>query len=262
MRTIPMTRSLAAALVLMLLVPVAAAHDFWLVPIGSEIEARTGSRFPVSTNAVTPDRLAEAVAVSSAGRRRLEVVGTRDSALVLKADPTLGGAIWIAVALHPRRIDLSAKDFNAYLHEDGLPQIVELRERTGELDRPAVERYQKFAKALVRRPGAGSTALEAVGHRIELVPLTDPTRLHAGDTLPLVVQLDNRPLAGLTVHAGYAGQPDSTHAFSAVSDRSGRVGFPITRAGLWYARTIYMRRAQQPPFTWESFWASLTFTLP
>jgi len=257
-----MMRAVVLVLVLGLLAPLAAAHDFWLVPVGSEIEARTGSRFPVSTNAVTPDRLAEAVAVSSAGRRRLEVVGTRDSALVLKADPTLGGTIWIAVALHPRRIDLSARDFNAYLHEDGLAQIVELRERTGELDRPAVERYQKFAKALVRRPGAGSTALEAVGHRIELVPLTDPTTLHAGDTLSLVVRFDHQPLAGLTVHAGYAGQPDSIHALSAVSDRLGRVRFPVTRPGLWYARTIHMRRAQQPPFTWESFWASLTFTLP
>src|SRR6058998_3394810 len=104
-----MMRALVLVLLLGLLAPLAAAHDFWLVPVGSEIEARTGSRFPASTNAITPDRLAEAVAV------------------------------------HPRRIDLSAKDFNAYLHEDGLPQIAELRERTGELDRPAVERYQKFA---------------------------------------------------------------------------------------------------------------------
>ena len=257
-----MTRALALVSLLVLVAPLAAAHDFWLVPVGSEIEARTGSRFPVSTNAVAPDRLAEAVAVSSVGRRRLEVVGTRDSALVLKADLTLGGTIWIAVALHPRRIDLPARQFNEYLREDGLPQILALREGAGELDRPATERYQKFAKALVRRPGAGSTALEPVGHRIELVPLTDPATLRAGDTLTLVARFDNQPLADVTVHAGHAGQPDSTHAFSAVSDRLGHVHFPITRPGLWYARTIHMRRAQQQPFTWESFWASLTFTVP
>src|SRR5213593_706727 len=202
-----MMRALVLVLLLGLVAPLAAAHDFWLVPVGSEIEARTGSRFPVSTNAVAPDRLAEAVAVSSVGRRRLEVVGTRDSALVLKADLTLGGTIWIAVALHPRRIDLPARQFNEYLREDGLPQILALREGAGELDRPATERYQKFAKALVRRPGAGSTALEPVGHRIELVPLTDPATLRAGDTLTLVARFDNQPLADVTITRDTLGSP-------------------------------------------------------
>lgn len=256
-----MKRSLALALAFSCVAPFAAAHDFWLVPVASDIEARTGSRFPASTNAVTPNRLAEAVAVSQAGRQRLAVVGTRDSALVLRADPRLTGTIWAAVALHPRRIDLSARDFNAYLAEDGLPQIRAHREARGELDRPAVERYQKFAKALLRRPGRGSAALEPVGHRIELVPLRDPGALRPGDTLDLVVRFEGEPLAGLTVHAGYAGQPDSTHAFTTATDPRGRLHIPITRAGLWYARTIYMREARGAPFDWESFWTSLTFTI-
>lgn len=257
-----MTRSATLALLLLLAAPLATAHDFWLVPVGGEIEARTGSRFPVSTNAITPQRIAEAVAVSRAGRKPLDVVGTRDSALVLKADPTIEGMIWAAVALHPRRIDLSAKDFNEYLREDGLPQIHALREGRGELDRPAVERYQKFAKALIRRPGTGSVALAALGHRIELVALNDPAALGRGDTLDIAVRFEGKPLPGLTVHAGYAGQGDSSHAFTRVSDLQGRIRVPITRPGLWYVRTIHMREAQDPPVDWESFWASLTFTVP
>src|SRR3989449_7653814 len=118
-----MKRFLGPIVAVALGAPFAAAHDFWLVPVGAAIEARTGSRFPVSTNAVAPSRLAEAVAVSAAGREALAVVGIRDSALVLRADPAIGGAFWVAVGLDPRRIDLTAEQFNDYLLEDGLAQI-------------------------------------------------------------------------------------------------------------------------------------------
>lgn len=237
----------------------AVAHDFWLVAVGEEIHGISGSNFPVSENAVAPDRLAEAVAVHRAGRTPLTVVGARGSVLVLKADPSLAGPLWAAVAVHPRRIDLSAEDFNDYLRHDGLPQVLAAREAKGALDRPAVERYQKYAKALVTRPGDGAALLEAVGHRLELVPATDPTKLRAGDTLTLEVRFDGLPAPGLTAHAGFAGQPDGHHAQTHLSDAAGRVRIPLSQAGSWYVRTIHMREIAAPPFEWESFWASITF---
>jgi len=215
----------------------------------------------VSTNAVAPSRLAEAVAVSAAGREALAVVGIRDSALVLRADPAIGGTFWVAVALHPRRIDLTAEQFNDYLLEDGLPQIHALRQARGELERPSVERYQKWAKALLRRPGPGSAGLQAVGHRFEIVPLADPGALEPGDTLPVEVRFEGRAMPRLTVNAGWDGQADSTHAVTTVTDAAGRARVVVTRAGLWYVRTIHMREAHDRPFQWESFWASLTFTV-
>jgi len=256
-----MKRFLVPIVAVALGAPFAAAHDFWLVPVGAAIEARTGSRFPVSTNAVAPSRLAEAVAVSAAGREALAVVGIRDSALVLRADPAIGGTFWVAVALHPRRIDLTAEQFNDYLLEDGLPQIHALRQARGELERPSVERYQKWAKALLRRPGPGSAGLQAVGHRFEIVPLADPGALEPGDTLPVEVRFEGRAMPQLTVNAGWDGQADSTHAVTTVTDAAGRARVVVTRAGLWYVRTIHMREAHDRPFQWESFWASLTLTV-
>ncbi|MGH7569557.1 MAG: DUF4198 domain-containing protein [Gemmatimonadales bacterium] len=256
-----MKRSLVVAIGCLLLASWAAAHDFWLVPVGEEIRGINGSNFPVSANAVAPSRLAEAVAVSGAGRKRLEVIGTRDSMLILKADPGIGGIFYAAVALHPRRINLSGTDFNEYLLHDGLPQIHALRQQGGQLDSSAVERYQKFAKALIARPGAGSVALEPVGQRLELVPLADPAALRPGDTLRVEVRFENRPIGGLTIHAGFEGQPGGGHAQTHRSDARGRVAVPIGRTGLWYVRTIHMREVNEPPFQWESFWASLTFTV-
>lgn len=256
-----MKRGLVVAMALTVIASYAAAHDFWLVPVGDEIHGISGSAFPTSTNAVHPARLLEAAAVSRAGRTPLEVVGARDSILILRADPAVRGTFWAVVALHPRRIDLSASDFNEYLRHDGLPQIYAERARRGELDRPAVERYQKFAKALIIRPGSGSVALEPVGHRLEVVPLEDPSTLAPGDTLDAEVRFEGQALASLTVNAGWAGQPDSTHAVTAVADPAGRVRVPIGTAGLWYVRTIHMRAVAEPPFQWESYWASLTFAV-
>lgn len=237
----------------------AVAHDFWLVAVGDELHGVSGSRFPVSENAVAPERLAEAVAVHGRGRTPLTVVGARGNVLVLTADPVLEGPLWAAVAIKPRRIDLSAEDFNEYLRHDGLPQVLRERAAQGELARPAVERYQKYAKALILRPGAGGTLVAAVGHRIELAVIGDPATLRAADTLTLEVRFEGRSASGLTVHAGYAGQPDGRHAQTHVSDAAGRVRIPLSSAGSWYARTIHMRRVAEPPFEWESFWASVTF---
>lgn len=259
-----MRRIILLTIGLSMLGALAAAHDFWLVPVGDEIHGVSGSNFPASENAVDPSRLVEATVVSSAGRRPLAVIGKRvvngrDSVLVLKADPAIGGTFWATVTLRPRHIDLGAEDFNEYLRHDGLPQIYDLRRRRNELGRPAVERYQKFAKALIARPGAGSVAGEPVGHRIELVPLEDPATLRAGDTLHAEVRFESRPIAGLTVHAGYAGQAGGAHAQTHLSDAAGRIAIALTTSGTWYLRTIHMREISEPPLQWESFWASMTF---
>ena len=251
--------SAALATALVGLAATAAAHDFWLIAVGDEVHGISGSNFPVSENAVAPERIAEAVAVHGRSRTPLTVVGTRGTVLVLTADPALQGPLWAAVAVRPRRIDLSADDFNEYLRHDGLPQVLREREARGELARPAVERYQKYAKALIPRPGDGSTLVAAIGHRIELVPARDPATLRAGDTLVLEARFEGHPAPGLTVHAGFAGQPDGHHAQEHVSDAAGRVRIPLPVAGSWYARTIHMRRIAEPPFEWESFWASVTF---
>ncbi|HXF95319.1 MAG TPA: DUF4198 domain-containing protein [Gemmatimonadales bacterium] len=262
-----MKRLALALLALALTASLVAAHDFWLIPVGDEIHGISSSSFPASDNAVNPARLAEAVAVSAAGRTPLEIVGAafvngKDSVLVLRADPSLRGTFWAAVAVKPREIRLTAEQFNDYLDHDGLPHIYRLREQRGELGKPAVERYQKYAKALITRPGGVSVALQPVGHRIELVPLADPAGLAAGDTLRVTVRFEGKPVPGLTVHAGYAGQPGGTHAQTHLTDAQGQVAVPVTRPGLWYLRTIHMVEIREPPFEWESFWASLTFRVP
>src|SRR5437899_6033309 len=96
------------------------------------------------------------------------------------------------VTLAPREIRLDAKTFNTYLQEDGLPHIYADRRAHGELGLPAVERYQKFAKALLQHRGSGSTATAVMGQRFEIIAGGDPTRMHVGDTLSVEVRFEGR----------------------------------------------------------------------
>ena len=61
----------------------------------------------------------------------------------------------------------------------------------------------KYAKALIEI-GSESSALyeKAVGHRFELIPLSNPFSLKPGDALKIRVQFDGKPLAGVSVEIG------------------------------------------------------------
>lgn len=249
-----------------------AAHDLWLVPAryfaepnrDLEIEAVTGMQFPISVAALDPARLASAEVLGPEGRSEIRIMGRRGDALVLVTRPRSRGQHWVAIATRPRRIDLSAEQFNEYLREDGLPQVYELRASRGELDRPATERYSKHAKALIQVGRGGSARWdERLGHVIEVVPLADPLARRPGDTLAVRVLLYGRPIGGLTVTAGgaggTAGAGGAAPSVTAVTDSAGVASFALPSPGIWFVKTIHMAEIREPPFQWESVWATLTF---
>jgi hypothetical protein len=49
----------------------------------------------------------------------------------------------------PHALQLSAKDFSAYLKEEGLEETLRWREEHGESQLPGRERYAKYAKSLL-----------------------------------------------------------------------------------------------------------------
>jgi len=227
--------------------------------VGDSIEACAGVRFARCVREVDPDRIVEASAVTIAGRRPLRVVGSRGPVVMFTTDVLARGIIYAVATLEPERLQRSAADFNDYLRRAGLAQVYDLRERRGQLDRPAVERSQQFAKLLWRRAGWGSMGARPVSHRFEIVPLADPAALHAGDTLAVEVRFEGHPLAGLPFTVGYAGA--ASPSFTAVTNSNGRVRVPIKHGGLWHLDSVYMREAREEVVDWESFSASLTFAV-
>jgi uncharacterized GH25 family protein len=157
---------------------------------------------------------------------------------------------------------MNADDFESYLVEEGLDAIAEIRKERGESAGPAVERYTKFAKAVVE-VGDGSSAAptfrDAVGHALEILPLDDPTRIRAGEPLRLRVLFHSEPLAGVHVKGGRA-TPADENPIAVTTDEQGECAVTATAPGRWYVRALHMVSLEEDPeVRWESYWATLTF---
>ncbi|MFN2317747.1 MAG: hypothetical protein ABR602_13850, partial [Gemmatimonadales bacterium] len=96
-----MTLSLVVALFAMPL----EAHDFWLVPLGFQVDAgadlvvlgQTSSAFPSSLSAVTVDRIASAAVIGATGSEPLRDLSVAGNSLRLRHRPATPGQKVVAV---------------------------------------------------------------------------------------------------------------------------------------------------------------------
>lgn len=277
----------AAGVALLGVAALAEAHDFWLVPNAFtsapggqiEISGQTSSRFPTSESAVATDRVASAHLLGATSAERIDDLSTRGTSLLLRHRATTSGQRVIAVQLFPRSTRESAASFRRYLELEGAPEALARVDREGLLrGRDSVtRRYAKYAKTVVEIGTNGPRAFSRIaGHPLEFIPLADPARLSAGDTLRVRLLYHGQPLAGIRVHSDVVDSAGSPPAASGatqgaaaatastsdyVTDADGLIRVPVTRAGLWNVRTIHIVQAEATSGAdWDAHWATLVFS--
>ncbi len=262
-------RVVVAMLLLMVTATLLSAHDLFLkldtyfVPPNTVVRvAVLNGTFSGSEGAVAPDRLLDISMVGPTQRRSIPRASWKPSGDTtwLSVQTGAPGTYVIGASLSPRQIALSADDFNGYLKEDGIPDVLDARTRAGELGRAARERYQKHVKAIFQVGDLRTRAFETVlGYPAEIVPLTNPYFVVLGDTLAVRCLLDGRPVAQQLVIAG--GQRDTTRIpdARARSDSQGVARFVIRTPGKWYIKFIHMVPVHGDSVNYESKWATLTF---
>jgi len=254
---------------LALLAGAARAHDLWLLPPDlplspgetAVLRAASGMDFPQSEAAVAPERVPQVLVRRPDGTEsHPRDLATEGTFLLVRFPAPAEGAYAAAIETAPRVLRLAAEGFNEYLREDGLPETLAWREKEGRLGEDAVERYSKFAKAILRVGGEGpsSEVTKPLGLPLEVVPLSDPTRLGPGSQLRFRVLYRGKPLAGAVV--GHD-RPGTGKGFvgSVRTDEKGEATTTIEGPGLFTLRLVHMTRPATEEFEWESFWASLTF---
>jgi uncharacterized GH25 family protein len=264
-------RVVATTTVLLLAVVGAAwAHDLFIKPDqffvaeNSRVLVRVlNGTFSKSENSIARNRLLDVSIVSPTGRFRMDTSSwnaTGDtSTFELR---TLGAGTYVlGVSTRPNVIALKAADFNAYLREDGIPDVLAERERTGQLDRPARELYHKHVKALVQVGNIRSTTFETVlGYPAEIVPLQNPYELSSGKTLRVRALVDGRPAANqLVVYGGRTTSGLMIERRDGRTDENGIVRVPLRRPGTWYIEFIHMKPVVCDTVDYESKWATHTF---
>lgn len=173
------------------------------------------------------------------------------------------GTFLIAMERNWSYITLGAKEFQAYLRENGMEHIIDERERLGESTKEAKERYSRYLKALMQVGDAREkTFAKIVGLTLELTPLENPYNKKIGQTLAIQVLFRRKPLANAVVFADNRdGGTVSKRRFT--TDEEGKVTVPLNRKGVWLVRLVRMERCTKncEGAEWESFWATLSFGL-
>ena len=243
------------------------AHDFWLAATPREsgtrvtITANLGESFPVATDHIAPDGVERWRVLGSDGDVLLGD-GLRKDGPVLTVDVQLPtpGAYLATMTIVPHFTRMQGPSFNSYLVEEGLDWVVTVRREAGVSERPATERFTRYAKVAVRNGfGSGAHLTRAVGFPTELVPMTDPTTVRPGQLLTFQLLADGGPVADAVV-TGLSSQ--GGHPVRGRTDKTGHVTLPIDRPGAWLIRTVHMRSAAQakvPQVEWDSDWASFAF---
>jgi uncharacterized GH25 family protein len=264
--------ALFTALFIAISVTAAAAHDMFLrptrhfAPENAEVRIRVlNGTFVRSENSIARNRLADLSVVSPTRRSALDtaeftVTGDTSTFHIHTRGP---GTYVVGVSTKPSVIGLPGDDFNLYLKDDGIPDMLEARTKAGELQKPAVERYSKHVKTLVQVGNARSNHFSTVmGYPAEIVPIENPYDLRTGGTLRVRTLVDGKPAANQYVLFG--GLTTSNGVIAQKSTRSGADGIasiPLSQAGIWYVKFINMVPVKIDTLTHESKWATLTFQI-
>jgi hypothetical protein len=271
MRTRHLRRAVLTAGTLLLVASLVQAHDLFLKLDTYFLSPHARVQIPVlngtfdkSENFVTPERLADISVVTPRGRSRLPPAKVwspgPDSTSQLRLGLGATGTYVAGVSTLPREIELSARDFNAYLEEDGINDVLEARRRDNELDTGAHERYSKHVKAVFQVGEDRTEGFAAVlGYPAEIVPLDNPYALAPDQPLRVRCLIDGQPVADQIVLWGGErdGRPLPQH--DTRTDSTGVARLSVGAAGKWYIKFVHMVRADQPGIDYVSKWATLTF---
>jgi uncharacterized GH25 family protein len=247
------------------------AHDFWIEPtsfrpdVGSVVglSLRVGQGFRGDPVPLNPDKIVKFATVSPAGTETpVDGAPGRDPAG--RARVTERGFVVAGYRSSPSSLELPADKFEAYLKDEGLEKVSEVRARRGDSEKPSKEIFSRCAKALLDAGGAGAAGFDrSLGFRLELIPGKRPKELppNGGGSIPVRLVYEGKPLAGALVVAMNRDDPEKR--LSARTDKSGGVLLALHRGGVWLVKAVHMVPAPvESGADWESLWASLTFEAP
>lgn len=242
-----------------------SAHDLWIEPttFSPEIGQVIGVKLRVGVDLVgepLPRYTAlidQFVSVDAAGRQALAGRERGDPAGVLQA--RLPGLGVIGYHSKPSRIELPAEQFDAYLRDEGLDDILALRNGGDARFVGTREQFFRCAKSLVLVGSPNEAQSDRVlGFPLELVAERNPYVAGVSEDLAVRLTFEGRPLAGALVVA--IRRTDAIERLAVRSDSDGWVRLQLRGRGMWLIKAVHMVAAPaDSDADWSSYWASLTF---
>jgi uncharacterized GH25 family protein len=243
-----------------------AAHDMWIEP--ATFSPAQGEIVAVKLR-VGQDLLGDPLPRSTALFKQFSIVdaaGTRPAVGREGGNPAgfvsvqHSGLAVIGYGSNASVVEETAETFNRYLKEEGLETVAQWRAQRNLTTTKVREQFSRCAKSLLLSgPAVANDGDRVLGFTLELLAERNPYTLRAGESFPVRLTYQNRPLAGALVVAMNRQNP--SEKITARTGSDGRVRLPLpTRHGMWLIKTVHMvPAAEGSGAEWSSYWASLTF---
>jgi hypothetical protein len=248
-----------------------SAHDLFLklntyfLPKNATVRVPIlNGTFSKSEGVVARDRVAALTLSGPGGSAALDTtaITVRHDTRFINLRTGEEGTYVLGLSVKPREIDLTGEQFDGYLKEEGMDEILAERTRSGTLGKGVKERYAKHVKAMFQVGATRSDVWSApLGYTAEIIPLENPYAIKRGATLRFRCLLDGKPAASITVIAGGRTPAGARHREIRVrTDGDGVAAVPLVAAGKWYVKFVNARPSTEG-VDYVSQWATLTFEL-
>jgi uncharacterized GH25 family protein len=261
------TNQIVSVIALTLVLVVSSAHEFWIQPVKFFYNPgdRASVRFLVGENLMGEPWDLKRHTIVKLEHRHLD--GGRDLLRMVRDDEkenlavTLSDAGTHLVLLQSNNAFISqeADQFNAYLEEDGLDNVLTFRKKNGDMSKPGTEFYARYAKLLLQvGEVTDKTYQHVVGFPLEIIPDENPYELKRGDPVHFTVLFNSKPLFGAKVRI-WNRHDNRTTVQNIHTEKNGKVETRISSPGTWMVSVVTMIPSAEPGAEWQSYWASLTF---
>ena len=154
--------------------------------------------------------------------------------------------------------------FVGFAEHKAMDGAIEAHRARGLPEEGVVERYRRYAKALVA-VGSGEGSDAPVGLRTEIVAEANPYTADLSDGLPVRVLLDGQPRADAQIEL-FARAPDGTVAITTQrTDGDGRAVLAVAPGHEYLADAVALEPLDpeaEDGVMWQTLWAALTFAVP
>lgn len=262
----PLKRIIITCL-LFLIVSLVQAHEFWLQPTRFQFKVGETMEFDFMVGANFEGEFWEFKRQKIA--RLLHLSGGKSENLVNSVEEGKGKKVSVVLQDEGTHLfimqsnnsflKMDGEKFNAYLKEDGLDEILEVRTKLGKLADSARENYARCAKLLVQvGDQTDDTYKVVVGLPLEIVPLSNPYASKKTDELKFKVLFHAKPLPFAQMKVWNKGE-GKTFVQTVYTDKEGTFTTRLSNTGMWMVSTVKMVPSKQPTAEWQSFWGSLIF---
>ncbi len=168
------------------------------------------------------------------------------------------GTYMVAMQSTNAFVEMSGEEFNTYLKEDGLDDILEHRKNTN-TTAPAKEFYSRHTKLLVQVGEKNADVFKKIlGFPVEVVPEKNPYALKVGDPIRFKILFDGKPMFGVRTKV-WNRFDNRTTIQNIYTEKDGTFEVRISNPGPWMVSVVRMVPSTDPMAEWQSYWGSLIF---